>query len=74
MRFLLGNSNINVNPRENNQNQTPLHICSFNGSEICVRILLEHSDIDGLVEDLDGKTPLQLAMDQGHQSIVNILE
>lgn len=50
----------------------PLHLCCQWGLEAVVQTLLEHgAAING--KDVEGKTPLHCAIENGHQPIINLL-
>lgn len=54
--------------------RTPLAWAAGKGYEAVVRTLLEHPGINKTPVDKSGWTPLSLAIENGHQSIVDILQ
>ncbi len=72
VRLLLEHG-ANPNARETSKNQTPLHLaaCNQSGFDV-VRVLLEHgADVDA--KDDQGRTPLQLALEEGQDAIARLL-
>lgn len=53
---------------------TPLHIAAWNGYAEMVQLLLAQPGIDKTAQNLTGKTPLDLANEQGHQNIIDSLK
>jgi ankyrin repeat protein len=76
MRLLLENG---ADPDARGEwNRTPLHVVSFNGDIESVRALVEHGADLSLTTDIlprdKGKTPLDLATEQGNVEIIDILQ
>jgi len=59
--FLLKNTDLDINERDDNKN-TPLHISCSIGSLKIVRVLMEDDRIKPNLRDNDGKTPLDLSI------------
>lgn len=53
---------------------TPLHIAAWNGYTEIAQLLLEQPGINKESKNLAGKTPLDLAREQGHPQIVDLLK
>lgn len=53
---------------------TPLHVAAWNGYTETARLLLAQTGIDKEARNLAGKTPLDLAAEQNHQHIINLLK
>ena len=57
---------------QNKWGETPLILASYNGKEAAVRELLKgNPNLD--LKDISGKTALDYARQENHQSIVNLL-
>ncbi|KLO10555.1 asparaginase-domain-containing protein [Schizopora paradoxa] len=61
-----------VNAIEPSTGRTPLHIAAFNGSEMCLSLLLQAGALVHL-RDMLGHTPLYYAARRGHLEIVETL-
>ena len=64
---------LNINQQANN-GWTALHWASLNGHPECVKLLLNHSDIDINITDIKGRTPLVYASTFKHTEIMNLLK
>ena len=66
----------NKNPKNPNNESTPLHIAAENGSSKITRFILENSDADNIDinrPNKNGKTPLNLAEAYDHKDICKLL-
>ena len=71
-KFLIKYPETDVNAQDND-NKTALHQCSSYGYlEICT-LLIEHGAILDL-KNKNGQTPLEIAAEQKHYEIINLLE
>lgn len=70
LKLLLSSARASVLSR-NQWLQTPLHVAANSGSVTNVRLLIDHS-ADLEAEDQCGRSPLQVAMAMGNQSIVGL--
>ena len=71
-KFLIKYPETDVNAQDND-NTTALHQCSSYGYlEICT-LLIEHGAILDL-KNKNGQTPLEIAAEQKHSEIINLLE
>ena len=54
---------------------TPVHFGAMNGHSEIVKLLLEHTEDSSAIEacDIDGSSPLALAVANGHRELANIL-
>ncbi|XP_013072501.1 uncharacterized protein LOC106059420 isoform X1 [Biomphalaria glabrata] len=63
------------NPRQkDNFGQTALHLACINGNITAVQELCEQDGVEIDIPDVNGKTPLQLAIGRKHDKIVNYLK
>ena len=70
---LKGNPDIDVNwVNEDDNNTTALHWASQYGQVEIVKVLLAHPGINVNVRDIDGRTPLQIACENGLESVVQV--
>lgn len=51
----------------------PLHVASFRGHQEIVKLLLGHPDILVNLRNAEEKTPLDLALEQGHTGVAILL-
>lgn len=71
-RLISGKRRVNLNARNAN-GQTPLFTAAFYGHEAVVTMLLDADGIDAKIPDADGKTPLDVATENGNYGVLEIL-
>ncbi|KAJ5555284.1 hypothetical protein N7535_007723 [Penicillium sp. DV-2018c] len=72
-RLLTGHRRANPNARDEN-GQTPLFKAAFYGHLRIVKLLLEADGIDPQLGDVDGKSPLIVALENHHEQVVEVLQ
>jgi inhibitor of Bruton tyrosine kinase len=60
VKMLLGHSNVNVNSQDTESHWTPLHRALYLGNPHAALLLLQRTDIDVSLKDLEGYTPFDL--------------
>ncbi|MEM7403611.1 MAG: ankyrin repeat domain-containing protein, partial [Myxococcota bacterium] len=70
--LLIEQGNANVNAQDNNGN-TPLHDAAASGMIWSSQILLQHNAL-AYLQNNDQKTPMQLAAENGHEKLANMLQ
>lgn len=77
MRILLDTEEGRKSSKEKNANgDTPLHLASFNGHPLVVKILLEAEQGKAAAskeKNSKGRTPMHLAAQSGHSSVVKMI-
>ena len=71
---LLLNNKVEVNYHGAKKKQTALNIASYFGHANVVAMLLQHADIDVVLKDCYGFDPMESAVDNGKNEVVNILK
>ena len=71
---LLQDSRFDVNAVEQATGDCPLHAAVISGFEGIVRELLQHHQINAVIQNRRGFTPLQLAKALGRQKIVDLIQ
>jgi hypothetical protein len=72
VKRLLSIRNINVNVKDDEYGETPLHCAAYNGHVEIARLLLQNG-AEVNAKDNHGHTPLQDAAFQGHVNILHLL-
>ena len=71
---LLLNNKVDVNYHGAKKKQTALNIASYFGHVNVVAMLLQHADVDVVLKDCYGFDPMESAVDNGKNEVVNILK
>lgn len=71
--ILLGAPKVDVQYRTYLKRRTPLFMASIKGRYEVVKLLLEISQIEVNVQDINKQTPLSAAAIRGHESVVSLL-
>ena len=74
VEMLLGRKDVNPNQSDTTYGRTPLSWAAYNGHQRVVKMLLEREDVCTATPDKENQTPLSLALSQGHDEVVIILE
>ena len=68
-----GQPHLNIN-QQNKREWSALHVASFYGHTECVKLLLNHSDIDINITNNDGATPLDITLEDNNPECIKLLK